>query len=1117
MAYKSYLVEQFDHTHENKYFRDLDKKLKAQFDTRPDGHFLIGNLSVGGHSLDALFIKIGAIIVIDFKDYGGSVTFSENGPWLLKTEKDKTLFVAGGAHNRNPYQQVNAYRFSLFQLLDEKSAEILSENHINVNWSHTNCLVLFQRTIKFNADSIPAKTQRFFKICDSSNIVQELIDTQSAKLYFDNKELNNILKVLHISEDMLYNAEAEIVEKPEKETEARMDRVIQLIPEIEEKEKEIRAIGMYSTMLSIERINDAKVIDVHTYPIDWSTCNKEEHSTNLEINPNFLNVFLNNRNQRFPKNLFISVNVKLDEQIVPLFYTIIQNSELDNTNDIRINFNSFVIYQPILSALKLAEDYIEDLSTLVNEQVRLDGKFEAAKAFFDLPLEIDNTISFGLSDESFFTAQLLAELRQWIIGRAPLSANKVFKAFLNNENTLERKEIKPQELIRITALNNAQKHSINLAFNQKLTVITGPPGTGKSQVVTNLLANAVYKGEKVLFAGKNNKAVDNVHQRISELIDVPYFIRLGNRDYNTDFANKITSVIENIRNESYEDLSLELLNHKNEIKSILKERISLNKDLAEIKVLQIAKQEKETYLESYTSQYENWIKSLDSERRNLYQEKKYQYNINNSDLNELSNTVSNASKGFFSKFIFNLFKKGKTVENVKSINKKLAQELQTFIDSKTPIISNSEPLLDSLAKHIAFLRQEKETQTNIFNTDTSFTKNIDSNTKELNEITEKLKYLMSKENEFNLRLEEIKDGDEARGIKALKLSINEKLRNADANVLSAYKDYIINGIPWTDEEKAQFSRISKQFTDIFNTVSITSLTIKKAFLQEPEIFDLLVIDEASQSDIASALPLIYRAKKVVVIGDSLQLPHISSVQAHEQKFVLDKLNLPINEYNYLNDSLFEKAKKVSNLAYLKTGFLNEHFRCHPDIIGFSNRYYYLPLAGQSLEIKTKKESYTLGNPGINWVDVKGEIEENRNVNKKEVEQCILLAKKLRAEFPNASIGITTPFKHQKQALLRAMSALPAGHKIMCDTVHKFQGDEKDIIIFSLTVTKDCRDGLLYFLNMGSSYLLNVAVSRAKSALYIVGNKTFCATDVNRNNEKTLLAKLASYENEINSI
>ena len=241
------------------------------------------------------------------------------------------------------------------------------------------------------------------------------------------------------------------------------------------------------------------------------------------------------------------------------------------------------------------------------------------------------------------------------------------------------------------------------------------------------------------------------------------------------------------------------------------------------------------------------------------------------------------------------------------------------------------------------------------------------------------------------------------------------------------------------------------------------------------------------------------------------------MQAHEQKFVLDKLNLPINEYNYLNDSLFEKAKKVSNLAYLKTGFLNEHFRCHPDIIGFSNRYYYLPLAGQSLEIKTKKESYTLGNPGINWVDVKGEIEENRNVNKKEVEQCILLAKKLRAEFPNASIGITTPFKHQKQALLRAMSALPAVHKIVCDTVHEFQGDEKDIIIFSLTVTKDCRDGLLYFLNMGSSYLLNVAVSRAKSALYIVGNKTFCATDVNRNNEKTLLAKLASYENEINSI
>src|SRR5690606_8753028 len=142
MAYQSYLVERFETTHENVFFRELNELFLEEYADKNGDHVFIGNLSVGGHKLDAVFIKSGAIIVLDFKDYEGDLTFSENGPWLIKN-KGKTIFVSGGAVSRNPFQQVNAYRFSLFQYLADNESKILEKNQANIKWDHTNGMVVF--------------------------------------------------------------------------------------------------------------------------------------------------------------------------------------------------------------------------------------------------------------------------------------------------------------------------------------------------------------------------------------------------------------------------------------------------------------------------------------------------------------------------------------------------------------------------------------------------------------------------------------------------------------------------------------------------------------------------------------------------------------------------------------------------------------------------------------------------------------------------------------------------------------------------------------------------------------------------------------------------------------
>ncbi|WP_165850811.1 AAA domain-containing protein [Chryseobacterium sp. 5_R23647] len=124
----------------------------------------------------------------------------------------------------------------------------------------------------------------------------------------------------------------------------------------------------------------------------------------------------------------------------------------------------------------------------------------------------------------------------------------MLKSFLTNEKISSFISDTPLEYVQITNLNTSQKRAVKLAFNQRLSIITGPPGTGKSQVVVNIMANAVINNHKVLFASKNNKAVDNVYQKINGLLDTEYFVRFGNNELNSvaeqvlkKFVNQITA------------------------------------------------------------------------------------------------------------------------------------------------------------------------------------------------------------------------------------------------------------------------------------------------------------------------------------------------------------------------------------------------------------------------------------------------------------------------------------------------------------------------------------------------------------------------------------------------
>ena len=98
-------------------------------------------------------------------------------------------------------------------------------------------------------------------------------------------------------------------------------------------------------------------------------------------------------------------------------------------------------------------------------------------------------------------------------------------------------------LLEVVPMNSEQRAAVQAALTAAHTVVTGPPGTGKSQVVTNLLVNAAWRGMKVLFASKNNKAVDVVESRVNGLGNRPVLLRLGSKEYQAKLASYLGAML----------------------------------------------------------------------------------------------------------------------------------------------------------------------------------------------------------------------------------------------------------------------------------------------------------------------------------------------------------------------------------------------------------------------------------------------------------------------------------------------------------------------------------------------------------------------------------------------
>ncbi|MBL1079062.1 AAA family ATPase [Nocardia sp. 2] len=242
------------------------------------------------------------------------------------------------------------------------------------------------------------------------------------------------------------------------------------------------------------------------------------------------------------------------------------------------------------------------------------------------------------------------------------------------------------------------------------------------------------------------------------------------------------------------------------------------------------------------------------------------------------------------------------------------------------------------------------------------------------------------------------------------------------------------------------------------------------------LVDYLIIDEASQVDLVAAAVALGCCRNLIVVGDLRQLQPVVTVPESATGPAPDPV------YDYRRQSILSSLTDIYGAA-LPRVLLKEHYRSDPAIIGFCNQKFYqdnlIPFTRGVPSYQSMVVVRTQPGDHMRWLDARTGRPGGR-INQREIDiiqQDVL--PQYCAEYSADQIGVTTPYRPQADRVTDALIS-----SIEADTVHKFQGREKEAII--MTTVLDDRPGLDKALKFADSpELINVAVSRARKRFVLV--------------------------------
>ena len=630
-----------------------------------------------------------------------------------------------------------------------------------------------------------------------------------------------------------------------------------------------------------------------------------------------------------------------------------------------------------------------------------------------------------------------------------------------------------EDLAQVRMLHPRQRTAVVNALSERVSVVTGPPGTGKSEVVAAMLFNQLLRGKSALFASKNHQALEAVLPRLNAAEGADLIIQSSSRELaqRQNYLGKLQSLLSRpARPDAVQGVAFQ----EQFMALFAEQRVTLQ---------QIATQA------DARNEYEILNGQLDILRKSLPVAiqldealSRWPDNITSSQIQALATELRLAlarPTGVLQK-LWHTLRRGQVEARRKAARQPLLGLPILFGDRNIPDVN-------------AGIVPWEE----FFTIWTTWAES--ANVAKLLSNCERRLASLPKADDCNQRLARIQHDIEvltsewmawaAGGLPSL-------LNPADRQALANLRAGIQNWGPdrFSKELKRHFPLILR----VFPLWSVSNLSARSAIPLLPALFDLVIVDEASQCDIASVIPLLARSRHAVLAGDPNQLKHVSTLDASVEQTLLQQYGLTdanLQRFSYRVNSAFGLANDSEGVPESARVSLDLHFRSHDLIADYCNEAFY----SKTLHVVTVTDRLKIPqgmSPGIHWTHVIGKMQPGQTGVwcMEEIEAICRELEALAKSGYRGTIGVVTPFRQQWVRLkdkLDAGNSLPPDFleqvRFLAAAAHGFQGDERDLILFSLCGGPEMPVGSAIFLRENPN-LFNVAVSRARAVLHVVGNR-----------------------------
>ena len=810
---------------------------------------------------------------------------------------------------------------------------------------------------------------------------------------------------------------------------------------------------IYGYLFLVGRSSKSKKANEFLTPLLYMPCRLERNGVNINCFPMDEVLSLNTGALAALKNddedevdillegiLNVVPDLPITQEKLDIFLTTLKSLIPDI--EITSNTADYVEEDNITKAAK--EFYTEEKITADNVEEVIEEEENTQKATVKLEkVCVTYQSAIILTKRPSVTAGVLHELTQ--IAEKPSGIYRETALSIINEEYAQSKEksVPLQDIRNITdfypvtplSLSDSQEMVIKNIDNSKFVAVQGPPGTGKSQTIVNLVSHLVANGKTVLVASRMDKAVDVVADRLNALGAKYMALRAGRLNYQRMLSEELNNLLadDSILDEDLEDSIFatveDMKDHLDYIKEIEGKCEKIIKLEREWHDQNLVVEEEESVV-GQMQYVKNSLKKLDIETLKLIS-KTLEKNL------EKMGIIAKILN-FFSELKLKKTLKLKnfdvTLENLSRLNEELDFESLLYDLRKIENEIQKTGNLHQLTAHIKKKKAEQKT----------LAVNILKNARR-----ESLKSLLFDEN------------------KKRRLKIHAKSLTANRKRL---QDTIL--------EEEDF----RPLLDAFPCWCVTTYAVSDSLPLKPGMFDVAIIDEASQCDIASCFPILFRAKRAVIVGDDKQLPHLSFLEKAKEQSFLSQYGIPEKYqliWRFRTNSMFDLADYYS----MNSVMLDEHFRSLPPIIEFSNREFY------NGKIRIMRKDFEKI-PVLELVQVPdGKVDFDATRNLPEVEAVVKRLYDIVVEDernnPNkpVTIGLISPFRAQVEALKVAVSKVLSDHmikkhEIEIGTAHTFQGDERDIMLISWAFADNSFTQSITFLQKAN--LFNVAITRGRN-------------------------------------